>query len=104
MSTHTPGPWVVRNDGRDYPCPLIDAESVGTGHYASIAIAIQRDPHPQHRGGIDAATAAANARLIAAAPELLNALLLIIEEPSHELLDVARNYALEVIAKAEGKA
>lgn len=73
MSEHTPGPWAVRDDGYDYPCPPIDAEAVGRGYYASVANAIQRDPHPQHGGGISRQTAAANARLIAAAPDLLAA-------------------------------
>jgi hypothetical protein len=100
MSKHTPGPWVVRDDGHDYLWPLIDAENVGAGHYASIAIAIQRDPHPQHRGGIDAATAAANARLIAAAPELLNALKQLVDTP---VSDSAYRAARAAIARAEGE-
>jgi hypothetical protein len=73
---------------------------VGTGHYANIAIAIQRDPHPQHRGGIDAATAVANARLIAAAPELLNALKQLVDTP---VSDSAYRAARATIARAEGE-
>ena len=71
---HTPGPWAVRDDGMDYACPIIDSPSVGRGYYASIATATQRDPHPREGGGIPIATARANARLIAAAPDLLAAL------------------------------
>ena len=71
---HTPGPWAVRDDGMDYTCPIIDSPSVGKGYYASIATATQRDPHPREGGGIPIATARANARLIAAAPDLLAAL------------------------------
>ena len=71
---HTPGPWIVRDDGMDYVCPIIDSPSVGKGYYASIATATQRDPHPREGGGIPIATARANARLIAAAPDLLAAM------------------------------
>lgn len=71
---HTPGPWNVRDDGMSYACPIIDAPSVGKGYFASIATATQRDPHPQHGGWISMATAEANACLIAAAPDLLEAL------------------------------
>ena len=71
---HTPGPWAVRDDGMDYTCPIIDSPSVGRGYYASIATATQRDPHPREGGGIPIATARANARLIAAAPDLMEAI------------------------------
>ena len=69
---HTPGPWVVRD--ADTMCPVIDSPNVGKGYWASLATATQRDPHPREGGGISMETARANARLIAAAPELLEAL------------------------------
>ena len=71
---HTPGPWIVRDNGEGWVCPIIDSPSVGGGYYASIATATQRDPHPREGGGISTTTARANARLIAAAPDLLAAL------------------------------
>ena len=99
---HTPGPWNVRDDGMSYVCPIIDAPSVGKGYYASIATVTQRDPHPQHGGGISMATAEANARLIAAAPDLLEALetLVSMVHMSPDLWQRAR----VAIARAKGSA
>jgi hypothetical protein len=72
VSAHTPGPW------------LVDAEPCIGGHRIvprigarGLATSVQRDPE---RGlpdsGIDADTSLANARLIAAAPDLLAVALL----------------------------
>lgn len=69
MSAHTPGPWFLIPG--DWLCPRIGAP----GFKRAVADAIQRDPHPVDGEGIDSATAEANARLIAAAPELLEALI-----------------------------
>lgn len=57
VSTHTPGPWHVRNDG-----------SVGSVQRGGMVVA-QPCIEPKNQGD-----QAANARLIAAAPELLDAL------------------------------
>jgi hypothetical protein len=95
MRHHTPGPWTPEF-GEAVKVRTNDGTSVCTINWL-------RGPHGI-KGRIPGVEGESNAHLIAAAPELLNALLLIIEEPSHELLDVARNYALEAIAKAEGKA
>lgn len=70
-ATHTPAPWVVREDGQSYVVPIIDSPNVGKRYWASLATVTQRDPHPTEGGGISLATAYANARLIAAAPDLL---------------------------------
>jgi len=67
---HTPGPWTVNGDGT---CATIRAESVGIGYYSIIATVTQRDPHPEHGGGVDEKTMQANAELIASAPALLEA-------------------------------
>ena len=71
---HTPGPWIVRDNGEGWVCPVIDSPNIGKGYFASLATATQRDPHPREGGGISTTTARANARLIAAAPDLLAAL------------------------------
>ena len=65
---HTPGPWIVSDV--DTICPRIDSAN-GRG----VAHATQRDPHPINGQGITIEEAFANARLIAAAPELLAALI-----------------------------
>ena len=99
-AAHTPGPWIVRDDEMDYACPIIDSASVGRGYYASIATATQRDPHPREGGGISIATARANARLIAAAPDLLAAL-----EKAVERCDEPEAWSADAraaIAKATG--
>jgi hypothetical protein len=65
---HTPGPWSV-NTAAEYCGTRVDGPN-GRG----VAHAIQRDAHPVHGQGITQAEAEANGRLIAAAPELLQAL------------------------------
>lgn len=76
---HTPGPWGIVEPSANYASRLIKADSVGKGYYGFIATATSRDPHPVHGGGISEATAQANARLIAAAPDMLNMLKRILE-------------------------
>lgn len=67
MTAHTQGPWTI-NTQADYPNPRIDGPNGrAVGH------AIQRDPHPVTGQGITPAEALANARLMAAGPELLGA-------------------------------
>jgi len=68
---HTPGPWKISNESAS---PLINSDAVGIGYFGNIAIAIQRDSNPVHGGGISKDTALANAKLIAAAPEMLELL------------------------------
>jgi hypothetical protein len=79
---HTPGPWVVEDLGAN--CLTIkatggvhvepEAKADTRDYYQRIGSATQRDPHPSLAGGIPRAVTEANARLIAAAPELLEAL------------------------------
>lgn len=71
MSKHTPGPWTVFNEGQ---CPGIDANNetcnVSIICFGTLLQDIERN-------GVQGRTideCAANARLIAAAPELLEAL------------------------------
>lgn len=75
-SKHTPGPW--RIDLENYSCGQVRADCLACscdgelrGYYQTIATVTQRDAHPVFGGGIPRATMEANARLIAAAPELL---------------------------------
>lgn len=79
-SNYTPGPWTF--EVIDYSCGQIRSEAIeatagspaGTGYYKTLATITQRDNHPVFGGGISRATMEANTRLIAAAPELLEAL------------------------------
>ncbi len=96
--SHTPGPWVVfwgRGLGA-YPL------SVGTSRF-NVVTAMGRKAHPE---------AAANARLIAAAPELLAAARLCLESDAFDYHDglaqgcekcVAVAAIKAAIAKAEGR-
>lgn len=69
-SKHTPGPWHM--DPEEITSGFRIVPKIGD---RGLAVAIQRDAAPAIPGsGIDRATAEANARLIAAAPELLEAL------------------------------
>lgn len=69
-TTHTPGPWIVL--GRD----ILKHEEQLEGLAApTIATTLSGDDsHPNARKGIGAAEADRNARLIAAAPDMLSAL------------------------------
>jgi hypothetical protein len=76
----TPGPWAVKNFGSN--CLLIEGQVQTSGapaesnaYYSCIASVTQRDEHPRHGGGISRKMCAANARLMAAAPDLYAALL-----------------------------
>lgn len=70
MSAHTPGPWVVRRDEWDGFCvhaPTIESQA---GCLYRIVRGVNGDETPNPTYG----TPEANARLISAAPELLDAL------------------------------
>jgi hypothetical protein len=68
---HTPGPWRLGHPDAVSELTIV-ADAVGVGYYGVIGGATQRDPHPVHGGGIPQAVAEANARLMIAAPELLD--------------------------------
>lgn len=70
MSKHTPGPWAIYMPEEGYECPGIEAAGVSIIVFAPELL-------PGEDGGVQGRTveeAAANARLIAAAPQLLEAL------------------------------
>lgn len=70
MATHTPGPWVAGLAARNpYPDPPGDKWSIQAAMGWWVA-----DIYPYVRGCQDCSETRANARLIAAAPELLEAL------------------------------
>ena len=88
MSKHTPGPWIVVSRGMFSP-KVVDANSLGICHttYAPTG-------------------AEANARLIAAAPDLLEALKEIVDAADGagwEQLDPSFKKARAAIAKATGE-
>ena len=92
MSKHTPGPWKYSTEPQPNGCPIIGAQGLMIAMLAhTVKQADQRE------------TALANARLIAAAPELLEALKLaqsIIGHPE----DAHSKLIAAAIAKAEGQA
>ncbi|HJV75382.1 MAG TPA: hypothetical protein VJ654_14240 [Noviherbaspirillum sp.] len=101
---HTATPWKLRNDGQTYNGQTIEAECMGNGHYAGIAHATQRDPHPTLGGGIDQVTAEANASFIVRAcnthDALVKALRQIARLSSEGEVSANMQYALGDIALA----
>jgi len=104
MSKHTPGPWQVLPEECDKPYIRIRGTVLG-GRY-KIANVITPSYEGVHER--EAVETRANARLIAAAPELLEALKAFVADwsddtgmssPSYESVRLAR----EAIAKAEGE-
>lgn len=109
---HTPGPWHVFDHfcGRDPEIAgeYADTRLVGLGQFSTIAEV--RQGHDEIAGDVDA-----NARLIAASPELLDALVELedavadglcnsgIPDFDPDRLERARVNACAVIAKAKGR-
>ena len=110
MTGYTPGPWEIKNNGKDIFGPLggdsgdgVKADPTDGWHIAEI----QRTPTFSELGEVElGAPREANAHLIAAAPDLLEAL----EEAvfwngidDEGVSAVWRDKAEAAIAKAEGK-
>ena len=96
MSGHTPGPWVHYSASKHYP----PGSSL---NYGSIIWATGVGEVAQTPGLSDVEKDNANARLIAAAPELLEALKALMEYAGiieERADDVATNKARAAIAKA----
>lgn len=65
MGKHTPGPWTVDEERR------CGGYSVVAPNGRDVVSSVQRDEHPLFGQGISDELALTNARLIAAAPDLL---------------------------------
>jgi hypothetical protein len=91
MADHTPGPWTIEESNVGYgPCYYIEG---GDGSYVIHG-----------EGTAWSESDKANARLIAAAPELLEALKVAADAlGSEEGMAAAYRLAREAIAKAEGQ-
>ncbi len=63
-AAHTPTPWNVRNDGKEYKGMTIAETAPGSGYYSSIFHTTQRETQPKLGGGISQETAEANAAFI----------------------------------------
>ena len=93
MSAHTPGPWFIADTNDQLWARQVDSKSGAVCFCGSF----QRDE------------ACANARLIAAAPELLEALKELLSALDHQMSDPDRLFRSKtasraVIAKAKAKA
>jgi hypothetical protein len=106
---YTPGPWAVQDIGSNclritgnMPLEIVPHES--RDYYSAIASVTQRDAHPRYDAGISRQTCAANARLMAAAPDLLEALKLAEYLLSGANINgnVVERKVREAIKKAEG--
>ena len=107
MNKHTPGPWVVGATTNHGQCVYIDAPKGDAGlcysSWSGIACAYGSDDDKE----VGREIAAANARIIAAAPELLEEL-----EETHAALCFTSDYIgtlryernKSAIAKARGEA
>jgi hypothetical protein len=89
MSKHTPGPWIVHTDGHSIDVRAVD-------FYVGC---ISADPDTDE----EYETNAANARLIAAAPDLLEALFDMVSDHA-DLNPATIEFARRAIAKATGAA
>ena len=97
-SQHTPGPWVI--SARNNPA---GADISGRqGHHFICDILYSEGNHPIDIEYNDQQTA--NARLIAAAPDLLEALRFILAYPENDLHEYSVKIARAAIAKARGEA
>jgi len=93
MGQHTQGPWVVSLDPRYPNEPCIDAVIDGVVWHVALC---------HHAAGPDDGSAEANARLIAAAPELLATLREALPVLRAELDQSRYQAVLSVLAKIEG--
>jgi len=103
MSKHTPGPWEASEPDESYH-DVIRIWAVGQSHedYVPVAICPTKPSSTQQLLGVPN-TSVSNAALIAAAPDMLEALETVAMhiESDNALWDVYPN-VISVIAKAEG--
>lgn len=99
MNNHTPGPWKAVEANTDY-----------SGTFNRILSISDAEIAPARAYGDTEEQRHANARLIAAAPDLLDACKNIVaaceltEDAYYDAIDTAMNIARAAIAKAEGTA
>ena len=94
MSVHTPGPWFYSR-----------GEAASEGHYVSAEEAIVAETegyHPESGEALKLEVAESNARLIAAAPDLLEALIHLLIAGDDESRECAVFDAEKAIEKATG--
>ena len=104
--SHTPGPWKISNGGGLVPVPLIVAERRNPAYPVKSGCALlSRNIATMTIHG-PADENAANAKLIAAAPELLAALedlIFATAKVNTPLANAARQSALSIVTKAKGE-
>ena len=100
MSKHTPGPWALRRDPGHF-----DSLTEITGGICGNTKPFRFTLEVSIGGDTDIHTLEANARLIAAAPDLLDALVMVLDDPN-ALDGRPRTYEIvcAAIAKAKGEA
>ena len=97
---HTPGPWETKPEECDKPYIRIRGTRLGSRYKVANAIT----PVYDGVGAREAEETRANARLIAAAPELLEALQAIINDGLHcDVVPHLHTKARAAIAKATGE-
>ncbi len=99
-TTHTPGPWEIRDvAGTGQMFSIMSPSSIPEGRYVIATF-------PRTHGTENLRTQEADADIIAAAPELLEALKMIVESEKYPEFNAAAPWyvaGLAAIAKAEGK-
>ncbi len=98
---HTPGPWMIYDNRVGYPVVGPDDGDGGPDEREAVAMVFGRS----HGASYDDAREqeAANARLIAAAPDLLAALEMVADLPGFAARDYYGVKVLEAIARARGE-
>lgn len=106
MNIHTPGPWTFSQSAQYGDTRFYVAQADGapyTPHYSDVATLIAETVNDERKSIQEA-----NARLIAAAPELLDALRYVVavydKGTCGSTVEMAFDRARAAIAKAEGQA
>jgi hypothetical protein len=102
---HTPGPWRVESVNGPYPhdiCLGYDVPGAGSPYLLASVFDDENDPPPAL---VDAVQANANARLIAASPDLYEACRALLDAVRQDNRGLAEawNKAVAALAKAEGR-
>lgn len=94
---HTPGPWYIKRIGNEINAGSWEILCQLDDSFVAQLYRINKIPHKEVK---------ANARLIAAAPELLKALNMIVNTENQDYITTVRTMreiAKQAIAKAEGR-